>query len=225
MERYLYEMHAHTSDVSPCAKVPAQEVVSIYEEAGYTGLVLTDHMSKRVFRQNGAPDETAPWKEKVDFFLQGYQNAKRYARKLNVLLGMEICFYENENDYLVYGLTEEFLYKNEDLLHLGIRAFSQLAHDNGLLLYQAHPFRNKMTIISPELLDGIEVHNANPNHDSRNSIALQWADRFGLKKVSGSDFHEYGAHARGGIILPQIVSSPKDLIDQLKKDPQLIWFD
>ncbi len=223
MERYLYEMHAHTSDVSPCASVPAQDVIAIYEQAGYTGLVLTDHMSKRVFRQTGAPDESAPWKEKVDFFLRGYRKAKESAGKLQVLLGMEICFYENENDYLVYGLTEEFLYQNHDLLHLGINAFSKLARENGLLLYQAHPFRNKMTVVSPDLLDGIEVHNANPNHDSRNDIALQWANKFSLKMVSGSDFHEYGAHARGGIVLPKIVTTQKELLESLKEGPQLIW--
>ena len=223
MERYLYEMHAHTSDVSPCASVPAQEVVCVYEEAGYTGLVLTDHMSKRIFRQSGAPDESAPWKEKVDFFLRGYRKAKKSARNIQVLLGMEICFYENENDYLVYGFQEDFLYENPDLLHLGIAAFSKLAHENGLFIYQAHPFRNKMTVVSPSLLDGIEVHNANPNHDSRNDIALQWANKFGLKMVSGSDFHESGAHARGGIILPEFVTTEKELIGFLKNDPQLIW--
>lgn len=35
-----------------------------------------------------------------------------------------------------------------------------------MLFYQAHPFRNSMKITNPELLDGIEVYNGHPGHDS-----------------------------------------------------------
>ena len=43
MAIYKYDIHTHTSEVSPCGKVEAEKVVELYKEAGYTGIVITDH--------------------------------------------------------------------------------------------------------------------------------------------------------------------------------------
>lgn len=227
MKQHLYELHAHTCEVSPCASVTAASLVNTYIDAGYSGVVITNHFSKHILRRGeGYPNENSPWKEQVDYFLTGYQKAKEAAPEgFTVLLGMEIAFYENDNDYLVYGVTEDFLYQNENLLQMGIKDFSKLAHENGLLVYQAHPFRDRMKMTSPSLLDGIEVHNANPNHDSRNDIALQWAKKFNLKMVSGSDYHQPGGHARGGMILSEPISTNDELLENLKKGVSLILKD
>ena len=36
--KYIYEAHFHTSDVSGCANISAQEAVELYKNAGYSGL-------------------------------------------------------------------------------------------------------------------------------------------------------------------------------------------
>ena len=81
---------------------------------------------------------------------------------------MELRNIYNMNDYLVFGVTEEFLlkYNNTDtnFLEMPIGEFSKIAHENGLLLFQAHPFRNHMTITDHNLLDGIEVYNGCVRH-------------------------------------------------------------
>ena len=62
-------------------------------------------------------------------------------------------------------------------------------HENGALIFQAHPFRDTMTVTSPKFLDGIEAGNFCTTHDSRNDIAAAWAKKFGMLTVYGSDYH------------------------------------
>lgn len=41
--KYKYELHCHTDEVSLCGKVPAGEIAEMYRQAGYSGIVITDH--------------------------------------------------------------------------------------------------------------------------------------------------------------------------------------
>ena len=42
------EMHAHDCEVSPCAVIKAKELVDGYKEAGYDGIVITNHFDKGI---------------------------------------------------------------------------------------------------------------------------------------------------------------------------------
>ena len=42
----LLDTHVHTCQVSPCGKVPAKEMIELYKEAGYGGVIITDHYYK-----------------------------------------------------------------------------------------------------------------------------------------------------------------------------------
>lgn len=207
--KYKYEMHLHTSEVSKCAKVTAKDAVKMYIDAGYDGIVVTDHFSDATFSRV----ESENWDDRVDFFLKGWQNAAAAANgRISVLLGMEVRLHANKNDYLVYGADGKFMRAYPDMLDLKIGEFVELAHKNGLLVYQAHPFRNLMTILTPGTVDGIESYNGGPRHDSRNDIAKMWAKKFGLKTISGSDFHRPEDCARGGIITNARITDSQDLI-------------
>lgn len=46
---YKYEMHCHTGPVSQCGRVKPKEIMRLYSEAGYSGIVLTDHYSPLTF--------------------------------------------------------------------------------------------------------------------------------------------------------------------------------
>ena len=41
-------MHAHDCEVSPCAVIKAKELVDGYKEAGYDGIVITNHFDKGI---------------------------------------------------------------------------------------------------------------------------------------------------------------------------------
>lgn len=220
---YKTELHAHTSEVSRCAQICGEELVNLYEKAGYSTVVITDHMSKRTF----PVVKKWKWNEYVNDYLIGYNAAKKAAQgRLNIILGMEISFYENDNDYLVYGVDEKFLRRHPNMLEMGIRKFSDIAKRSGLIVVQAHPFRDHMTVIKPGIVEGIEVFNAHPGHDSRNDIARMWAEKYGYKiKTSGSDFHEIPHGARGGIITDFEIKDNEALFRALRGERKLITTD
>ena len=199
MDMYKYETHFHTDETSPCGKVPAAEAVRLYFEAGYAGIVVTDHYSRRFFEMH----PFSKWEKRIGYYLEGYHCALEEGQRLgmDILLGMELRFDENANDYLIYGFDEDFLKSNKKLYRLGLKNFRKLTAGSGIVVVQAHPFRPNMVTAAPELIDGVEVYNGNPRHDSSNDLALGFARDNKLKMLSGSDFHRYGDEARGGIIV------------------------
>ena len=196
---FKYETHLHTSETSPCGKVKAEEAVRIYHKAGYTGLIVTDHYFSGFFERHPFMN----WDKKIDLYLAGYKKALAEGQRLGMEIhpGMEIRFNENANDYLVYGFDEAFLRERRKLYKLTLKEFRELTSGMGIVIIQAHPFRPRMVPASPGLIDGVEVYNGNPRHDSANHLALKYAQENGLKMLSGSDFHQPQDAARGGIIV------------------------
>lgn len=201
MNSYKYDTHVHTSETSPCGRVPGTMGARMYKEAGYHGIVITDHYFNEYFSSLGKKS----WEEKIDIYLQGYKNAYNEGQKigLNVILGMELRFSENYNDYLVYGIDEAFLKENPKLYELNLKKFKERIKGKDILVYQAHPFRSWVSPADPKYLDGAEVFNGCPRQNSRNHRALRFAQENHLRMISGSDFHQIEDVAIGGIVLPE----------------------
>ena len=68
---YKYELHCHTGCVSRCGRVESEEIVKLYIEKGYDGIVVTDHYSPMTFEPNWCPQR------QIDFYLSGYRRMKR----------------------------------------------------------------------------------------------------------------------------------------------------
>ena len=210
------ELHAHTKETSNCGEVPAAELIEAYINAGYSTVVITDHLSTHTYFRYDYVNMS--WDEKIDVFVRGWKAAKQAAKsRINVLFGMELRFdMDNvDNDYLVFGIDEKFLRNNGDLINMNIKSFSKLAHENGLIIFQAHPFRVNMRISDPKYLDGIEAYNACVRHNSNNDIAEAWADKYGLLKSSGSDYHRPEDVGKGGIITETPITDNTELIKTL----------
>lgn len=216
MKNFKLDMHVHTAEVSSCGRIKAEEVAKLHHEKGYDGIVITDHYYENFFYKQGDLN----WEEKVENYLEGYYKAREVGQKLglNVILGIELRFIDSPNDYLIYGVTPEFLKEKARLYHLGIKEFSHLVADKDILVYQAHPYRSGMERVDAELLDGVEVFNAQPRHNSRNKLAYRFAEENDLKKISGSDFHQREDLDRGGIILSQEVTDSQELVKVLKEE-------
>ena len=195
MKKYLYDLHIHTSESSACGETCAADIVARYKGLGYDGIVITDHVGESALRNRG---ET--YDEKITDVLKGYRAAKALEdENFTVILGMELRFRENDNDYLVYGIDEDFL-RRVNLTECEKPAdFVAVAKENNLAFFQAHPFRDGMTVLNPTILDGVEVYNGHGGHDSRNDIALAWAKKFGVRMISGSDFHYVSKAEPGGV--------------------------
>ena len=207
------ELHCHSCDVSECARVSTTDIINKYVSAGYSTLVLANHFNAGTMRFVKAES----WSEWIDKYIAGYEKLKNEAAgKLNILLGMELRFKENINDYLVFGVTEKFLRSIEGVFDMNPGSFRKIANENGCLFIQAHPFRNGMVVVRPEFLDGVEVFNGHFGHDSRNDVAEHWADKFGFIKTSGTDFHYIDSPANGGILTDVEITSIEQLVEILK---------
>ncbi|MBO5064655.1 MAG: PHP domain-containing protein [Clostridia bacterium] len=210
---YKYEIHCHTKEVSRCGQLPVEELIKKYKEAGYSGIVLTDHYSPMTF---DLPDFFSK-KKAIDHYLRAWRIAEQYNdESFAVLLGMELRFYATVNDYLVYGITEQMLYELPFLLPLYIKKASKLLRERGCLFLQAHPFRNLITRADPKYLDGVEVFNGKADEEA-NKNSEKWAKEINTPvRTSGSDCHRESGVGLGGIITAERIKTNEDLIKILK---------
>lgn len=214
------ELHCHSAEVSDCGQLSAKLLTKCYVEHGYTTVVLTNHLSKFTYKNTRFDHSDWSWNKKIDFFVNGFHRFEDAAAgKLHVILGCELRSNLDDNDYLLYGVTEEFLRSLPDMMDERLSVVREELHSIGGLLYQAHPFRDGMQIKRPTRLDGIEVFNA-CNRGIRNAIADQWADHFGLLKCAGSDFHTTSQTICGGIETETPITNREELLAALR-DPNL----
>lgn len=212
MEKYFKtELHAHTKPISACSDIEFKDLVRIYKDNGYDSVVMANHF---IMDLQG---ETA--EEKVKWYAEGYYNALEEGKKvgINVILGAEVRFTENFNDYLVYGICPEDLLKIYELLPYGIDNFYKEFKTDKNIILQAHPFRNGMERANVNSIDGIEVFNMHPNHNSRIALALKYAEENNLIATCGSDFHHYGQECLCGILTETPLTDSYELADVLKK--------
>ncbi len=208
------ELHAHTSEVSPCANVAAETMVSVYVKAGYQGVVVTDHFNSYVLESfPGSP------RDRVTRYLEGFYKAQQAGEKagLQIILGMESCIAGGKEDFLIYGIGTDFIYQHPTFYRYTQEEAYRACQEYGALLFQAHPCRPGLAPRDPNLLDGMEVYNGNPRHKNNNPRAREWAEAHGLIFSSGSDFHEMEDVGRGGIILPVDIRDSKELAEALKR--------
>lgn len=217
------ETHAHTAEVSPCANVDAKTMITAYSKCGYDAVVITDHFKYEVVGLFGGSD-----REKVERYLLGYRIAKELEQelKINVLLGTEVCLNEGLEDFLIFGIDEDFLFDNPRIYECTQRELFRETEAAGALLYQAHPCRGYCEPKDPFLLHGTEVYNGNPRHDNHNDRAFAWASSYPhLLMSSGSDYHQTPDLGRGGVIIqdPAKINTSVDLCEYFKNNkPKLI---
>ena len=206
---YKTELHCHSRDASGCSNESAERIAEKYISAGYTTVCLTNHFDP-------SSGDDAHWETKIDRVYHALELLKEAAGpKLNVLMGLEFRFVQNINDYLVFGFDREYLLTRPDILKMGIRNFTLMARRDGILTIHAHPFRVGCTVVSPEDIDGIEVYNGHPGHNSNNDIAEAWAVKYGKIMTSGTDHHNTDHLPRGGIVTDFPIKSEKELIETL----------
>lgn len=213
---FLFDLHVHTREVSPCGELSAVDLVKTYHARGYSGIVITDHFREQTMMQ--LPGAT--WREKVDGFLHGYQLAREAGEAvgLTVLFGLESRTADcDRNEFLIYGATRDFLLENEWLCARTLAEISAAVREAGGMIVQAHPFRRGMTLSPPEQVDGIEVFNGRNNYFSTD-IAIRMARDRGWHMLSGSDCHSTEEVGRGGILLSERPETMEQLLQALRTD-------
>lgn len=208
------EMHAHTSETSPCGRVPARKMIKAYADAGYDAVLVTDHIHRDVFHDF----KVAPGRPQIDRYLLGYRAAVDAGRihRIKVFLGAEVNLASHgPEDFLLIGIQEDFLYTYPDLYRYTQKELFKLCEKNNILLYQAHPFRSYCRPADPRYLHGVEIFNGNPRHVNNNELALAFAQKHGLLQTAGSDYHQV-EDISSGIMLDQDVTDQIELAQILR---------
>lgn len=216
--KYQIELHAHTSPASGCSQITPQTMVETYKKLGYDAVTITNHF---MYQGNEAKEEY------IDAFLYDFERTEKYGNELGlkVYLGAEIRFTENNNDYLVFGINKEMLSEIYDLLPLGIENFRKNYDMPNSVFIQAHPMRDGMQDVDTALLDGMEVYNMHPGHNSRVGLASVYANENKVPIIiAGSDFHHLnqnheGVSALRGAYIPK---DSFDLAELIKKGDYLL---
>ena len=209
---YKYELHAHTSECDLFARLSGAELVRTYQEAGYDGMVITDHYFADFFEWFA--DELRPMthEEQMHRYLKGYYAARAEGERIGftVLPGAEARLSDSINDYLLLGLEEEVFFRTPRLNEAeSLTALIGMLPPETCVVH-AHPFRDNMTVRDPSNLFGIEVYNAGTK-PFRNELARTFAEYYGVAMTSGSDVHGIERAAKGGIETDRIIRTPRDL--------------
>ncbi len=211
---YRYELHLHTMETSRCGKVRAADQIKTYHALGYQGVCVTDHLHNSYLSLMDCHDD---WNECVRRYLYGYHCAKEAGEALgmDVIFGVELRFPENDSDYLIYGIDEQWLFDNPWITNLDHKAFFDRYRDEVLIIH-AHPYRNGCDEVFYDCVHGLEIVNCNPRHDNRNELALKLAkENPNLLRTVGSDAHQKGDEGRAAILTEERIRDSYQLKDVL----------
>ena len=216
---YRTELHAHTSPASSCSEIAPKKVVEIYKDLGYHAITIANHFS---FEYQDSDKQTV-----IDRFFGDFENARKKGEEIGikVILAAEIRFTENDNDYLIYGVTRKMMEEIYDLLPFGVDNFRRVYSMPDSVFLQAHPFRQGMERVNPAILDGIEVFNLHPNHNSKIGLAAVYAKENNYSIVTaGSDFHHPDRKHEGvsAILTKTLPSESFDIADILRSGDYLL---
>lgn len=212
-----YELHLHTAEGDKVVKENAAQIVRLYHDAGFDGIVVTNHYFSIFFDWFADELVGASHKQIIDRWLRGYYAAREEGEKLgmDILPGAEVRFDGSPNDYLVYGVDTDFFYQAPLLNRLhNVKELVELLPADACVVH-AHPFRDRMVVADPSPVWGIEVFNGS-NEPYRNQMARSFAQHYGKPMTSGSDFHYAGACGLGGILTEKRITTPKELSEILR---------
>lgn len=216
---YQYEMHCHTNWCSACAHNSPEEMAAAYFQAGYAGMVITDHF----LSGNTAVNRALPWEDKARRYWEAYGAAKNWGagKGFTVLFGLE-HLYGDGKEVLTYGIDLDFLLAHPDLDKYSLEDYSAAVHKAGGFLSHAHPFRHAPyinTSVPPRIqyMDAVETFNFY-NEDEENRQAARLAREKGLLTTSGGDEHIQDGEAigRAGVLFPVPSKDNQELVSLLR---------
>ena len=210
--------HIHSNGVSKCSEASCEEIVNAKMAQGYDGIVLTNHCQSWYYE----PAFHAQFMRKV---VDEFQRACDYARPLGfrVLLGLEVSLSKPVYaDWLLYGVTEEFLLKSACLYALTQEELFRYCQEHGVVMVQAHPFRHggapkeRMLNTYLDYMHGIEM-NCTPCDLELWEAVKETAEKYGLLVTCGTDYHSTARTFRGGTFVPDWVYTAQDFAKYLKE--------
>ena len=225
---FKYELHMHTSESSACGKSTVDEMIRKYHSLGFSGAVITNHF----FHGNTRIDRALPPEKFVEEFCRPYFEGQKTAKELDfdLLFGIEENIGSGK-EFLLYGITPQFLYDNTYLFapemntdpyrEEMLAAYRREADRCGAVIAFAHPYRDRAYIKdpgfvpNPSAFDAVEVFNLcnRPEDNARAAEVFSGSDKI---LIAGSDLHSTEFEAAAGVAFPCRIRDEIALAKQLK---------
>ena len=194
-------------------------------DRGFSGMVVTDHF----YHGNTAVDRSLPWDIFVDEFCQGYYRAKAEGDKHGfvVLFGFEHKFYDGTDEYIVLGISPEWLKSHPEIKDMDRIPFFKTIRAAGGFVIQAHPYRVRYYIreihLALDYVDAVEVVNIGDNeYQSRQSY--EYAMNLNLPMTAGTDAHTItNVKNIGGVGVENKITSIDELIAAIKERRTVLY--
>ncbi len=215
----LIDLHAHSSGISKCCRADLETVIETNIEAGFDGMVLTNHYFKGYLKE-----ETAASFARRS--IAEHEKAWAYGdrRGFRVFFGIEVTMEPHGgNHMLVYGVDYDFLMTYPELYDMDQKTLYETVHGAGGILVQAHPLRNNRDVrMDPAYLDGVEI-NCHKGYKDGTHLALlaDYAAENGLILTCGCDYHADIIRPHGGTILPESIRNEQELAKYLYTTEQI----
>lgn len=218
MSNFKYQLHCHTWPCSHCGHTLPNEFAATLAASGYSGACITNHF----YHGNSGIDREQSWKKFVEAYENDWLECKKYAEGtgIDILFGVEEGV-GGGKEILCYGLTPEMLYSHPELREKNAEIWYKTLSPLGVLIIQAHPFRERdyiteSGVLPLEIIDGIEVFNRG-NDPEANERAREFADGHPeLIRTSGADSHTPNTLGEFGISSPCRIQTPEQLVAVLK---------
>lgn len=199
------DTHTHSSGASYCSHITIEDLIDFKIELGYDGMILTNHVQPWYYKDR-------PFKAVIDDIKSDFERGLIHAENKNfkLILGAEISInLPRYSDILVYGDVPTFLEKHPDTCALTQRELYAACKENGMIMIQAHPKRAGFDFLEPSCLDGVEI-NCQPNDLALRDIVTEFAKQNNLILSCGTDTHARDMKTRGGLIVPDDISTCAD---------------
>lgn len=215
---FYYELHLHTNASSLCSIVEPEAYIKFYIDMGFSGMVVTDHF----YHGNTSVNRRLPWDMFIDEYCEGYYRAKREGDKhgFTVLFGFEQKFTDGNDEYVVLGITPEWLKAHPEIRDMERIPFFETIRKAGGFTIQAHPFRERYYIsdirLSLDYVDAVEVYNQGDT-DEQTRRNYEYAKKLGLPMTAGTDVHSiHDREVVGGVGLEKKISTVEELIEEIR---------
>lgn len=201
-----FDMHCHTKEGSPDAKVSISDYVKKLAELGFQGMLVSDHDSYDGYREWQEIKQYSPYKDFV------------------VLKGIE---YDTiDGGHILVIMPDDRPLKILEFRGLPVKTLIELVHRNGGILGPAHPcgerhlsltntYRYKHHTEILKKFDFLEGYNPCEDDES-NDKAITYARFYHLPTFGGSDSHKEACVGHAFTYFPADISCNNDLISCVK---------
>ena len=203
--------HVHSTGVSLCSHVTCEQIIDEKIKLGYDGVVLTNHCQPWYYPEN-------KHSEFMERTIKEFQHGKVYADKRNFrfYLGVEVSLFEpHYADWLLYGVTEEFLRESPCLYTLSQKELFEYCQKYGVVMIQAHPYRQAPC--NPKYMHGVEINCSDVDLD-KITLVEEFARAHNLLVTCGTDYHFVERIFRGGIYIPEYCNSASDIAQWMRSE-------